>query len=1024
MKFRLIAAIEMVCLFGSQMLLAQLDINHYTRYNTLDGLNHNHITSITQDSIGFIWIGTENGPLRFDGTSFVTLTTLNAAFSQFEPYTVKLSTLGKTEIGISTIYGAHALNINDYSFKTLTFTADEDLSTWAYNTYDVSQDRRGYYGVSTKTGFYVFEPDGKLFQSKQVFYSEDIGTSWILYGRNIVVTPDGQMLQKNGLGINVFDDEQKKILENPLMYQLDTALMTHDAEIHFTFIDSTALIYYSTLKKKIFLHDLVGKKVSEYPIPADISNNLNWFSKIVVRNDSTLLINGKTGLYQLHYNATRKSVVLNPQLQWPDIEITYLYVDRDHRLWVGTNAGLYKENISLPVERFPISLPGKPGLLHVKWMEKRNGVWYASAAQDGLLKLDGTDYHILQQKVFQEKTEKLRLGKMIWRDDHRLWIATSEGVLAYDITTGKNEMLTFKNHPDYLQDLAVHEIYQDLAGMIWVAGNESNAVYRIDTATNDITRIEYSAQNPKFKVTTVYRFTDDGHGNIWFCGDVMARYNVKEQRIDSLVDKLPLQQNTRKVFLLYRNSLNEYWIATNGENWHIYNDQQGFSVLDDPKLSPDLNKYQRMIDDHLYYISRQGKIIVLDTRNKKSRILSAQDGWDQETIGSFGFFKDPDNGYMVFGGDNMIYRFKPQPVTLQKVRAPFIAEINVLGKRQIHHPDQKLIFNPDEHTLQIKFLTLNYNDPANQIYAYRLKESNSTEWITLDQPVIILNQIPSGHYDLELQVTSKNNDWLPVYNSYPLTIRFPFYRQWWFILFALATAATVLWLIIRYRLKQMRFISNLDRQVIEYELKALHAQMNPHFVFNCLNSIKEMIMSKDNRNANIYLNKFSYLLRSTLDQSKLSFVPLSHTIEYLGNYLEMEKLRFTHFNYTIDVQEGLETEGIVMAPLLLQPIVENAIWHGQGREKENNELHIRFYACEDDLICEVEDFGAGISATKLAPDNGHVSSALDNIRKRIELLNRKHDLHYQLVIVDKLVTGQGQGTLVKLMFKHKHYEFD
>ena len=139
----------------------------------------------------------------------------------------------------------------------------------------------------------------------------------------------------------------------------------------------------------------------------------------------------------------------------------------------------------------------------------------------------------------------------------------------------------------------------------------------------------------------------------------------------------------------------------------------------------------------------------------------------------------------------------------------------------------------------------------------------------------------------------KNNDWPPAIASYPILIRFPFYLQPWFIATIVAMAILLIWFFIQTRMRRLRFISNLDKQVIEYELKALHAQMNPHFVFNCLNSIKEMIMSKDNKNANIYLNKFSYLLRSTLDQSKLHFVPLAHTIEYLRHYLEMEKLRFT-----------------------------------------------------------------------------------------------------------------------------------
>lgn len=233
------------------------------------------------------------------------------------------------------------------------------------------------------------------------------------------------------------------------------------------------------------------------------------------------------------------------------------------------------------------------------------------------------------------------------------------------------------------------------------------------------------------------------------------------------------------------------------------------------------------------------------------------------------------------------------------------------------------------------------------------------------------------------------------------------------------------WAVIRYRVKEMRTISNLDRMVVEYELKALHAQMNPHFVFNCLNSIKEMIMSRDNQNANIYLNKFSYLLRSTLDQSKLTFIPLSQVIDYIRNYLEMEKLRFDHFHFSIETEPALNTESILMAPMLLQPIVENAIWHGISTQKDGNQIQLRFYSQGETITCEVEDFGIGIlQPGQKKADKDHEPTALSNIRKRIDLLNQKHEAGYQLIFIDKSQDSSSHGTIVRLSFKHQRYEFD
>ncbi len=1019
---RILTGLFMLC---ACLLTAQLDISHFERYNTLDGLNHNHVTSITQDSAGFIWVGTENGPLRFDGTRFVSLVSLNPAYADKEIYIVKLTTISKNELGVATTYGAFVLNTDNYQFTSLDYKVDDPLTTWAYNTYDVQKDTKGNYGVSTKIGFYVYDSGFRPVVHKQVYTTADIGTAWMLYGRNIVLTPDGELLQKNSEGYSVFDNSTNHILENPAVFHLDTALFSLDKEIHFAFIDQYDLAYFSNATEKLYLHDLQSGMIKSYPVPEEISENLNWFSKIIVRDDSTLLINAKKGAYIIHYDAKQKTLRLSPELQLPETEVSSFYVDRDGRLWIGTYAGLLKEKSVQPVTQFPLTFGENNELIRVKWLEKDEGIWYASALKDGLLILDDQQYKILDRKIFYEDGQPVGLAKMLRYDQDHLWICTSAGLMEYDIRNGSYARLTFNNHPDWLETVVVHDIFEDSDQNIWLASNEGNRVYKIDRETRLIQCVEYNYANPKFRVNIVYRFGEDAAGNIWFCGDAMARYNVKTGMVDSLVEKLPLQHNQRKVFILHRNSKDVLWIGTNGENWHTYSDQEGWHVVGDSKISPDPNKYQCMIGDDLYFISRLGKIVTLNTLTNKYRILSAFDGWDQEKITSLGFFKDPGTGNIVFSGDNVMYRFTPDATVSHKVNAPFITEISVQGGKNIHLPKGELTFASNENNIRLKFLTLNYDDPSNQLFAYRLKENDNTDWITVEQPEINLTEIPPGRYNLELQVSSRNNDWPPAYRTYPLFVRFPFYLQGWFIVSMVLAIVGALWLIIRSRLKRVKFISNLDRQVIEYELKALHAQMNPHFVFNCLNSIKEMIMSKDNKNANIYLNKFSFLLRSTLDQSKLTFVSLSHTIEYLRNYLEMEKLRFSHFEYSIDVSKDIETESVMMAPLLLQPIVENAIWHGQSDQKDLERLCLRFYVCTDDVVCEVEDNGIGINATRSSQSSGmHLSSALDNIRKRIDLLNRKHDLDYRLSIIDKSDINKGHGTIVKLMFKYKNYAFD
>ena len=210
------------------------------------------------------------------------------------------------------------------------------------------------------------------------------------------------------------------------------------------------------------------------------------------------------------------------------------------------------------------------------------------------------------------------------------------------------------------------------------------------------------------------------------------------------------------------------------------------------------------------------------------------------------------------------------------------------------------------------------------------------------------------------------------------------------------------------------------RQAIaELEMKGLHAQMNPHFIFNSLNSIKEMILEDEKQNASRYLSKFAQLVRTNLEQSKHTFIPVKECIDHLQQYLEMEKIRFADFTYTIEVNDNLATDEIVMAPMLIQPFVENAIWHGLQKKQGEKKLIIRFYGTGRHFICEIDDNGIGIiesqkNKSSLRPT--HRSLGIENIQERLDVLNEKYKMNCSLTIKDKseLPGTHTSGTLVTL----------
>lgn len=189
--------------------------------------------------------------------------------------------------------------------------------------------------------------------------------------------------------------------------------------------------------------------------------------------------------------------------------------------------------------------------------------------------------------------------------------------------------------------------------------------------------------------------------------------------------------------------------------------------------------------------------------------------------------------------------------------------------------------------------------------------------------------------------------------------------------------------------RQLKKTLTLQKELAEYEQKALHLQMNPHFVFNCLGSISSFIVQNGTDSAIRYLSKFSKLMRLTLEYSKESLIPIDKEIEGLQNYLELEQLRFNKlFDFTITKDPHIEDD-MAIPPLLLQPFVENAIIHGLIPKKEKGIIHIDFALNNDKLICMVTDNGIGFTRSKELKENSvtvHKSMALEITRKRLEVI--------------------------------------
>jgi ligand-binding sensor domain-containing protein/putative methionine-R-sulfoxide reductase with GAF domain len=220
------------------------------------------------------------------------------------------------------------------------------------------------------------------------------------------------------------------------------------------------------------------------------------------------------------------------------------------------------------------------------------------------------------------------------------------------------------------------------------------------------------------------------------------------------------------------------------------------------------------------------------------------------------------------------------------------------------------------------------------------------------------------------------------------------------------------------RKKEMEVLK-LNKDLATSQLTALRAQMNPHFIFNALNSVQQYILQGNITEANRYLSKFSKLQREVLNHSDQNFISLEKELEVLNLYLELEQLRFDgNFNYEIKIDSIIDDDEIKIPPMIVQPFVENAIWHGLMPKQGERWVHIHFTLNNEDiLVCTVTDNGIGREAAARLKQNGHTqhkSKGLSLVYDRLNILQQQYGRAFEVTIKDLFENNVPSGTEVKL----------
>lgn len=316
----------------------------------------------------------------------------------------------------------------------------------------------------------------------------------------------------------------------------------------------------------------------------------------------------------------------------------------------------------------------------------------------------------------------------------------------------------------------------------------------------------------------------------------------------------------------------------------------------------------------------------------------------------------------------------------------------------------------------INYTVFDFIQLGNIEFRYRL--NHSTDWNYTKQRFVRFESLPSGQYKFEIQARNKAGIWEGSESGFQFEILPPFWQTWWFYLIVIFSIVLFFYFILKWQLAKTNKKNRIENELNNLKLKALSAQMNPHFIFNSLNSIQNFLIDSDLRKSNKYLTKFAKLMRLVLNNSNKTFVPIRDVFSSLELYLELEKLRFNNrFEFSIKMDPSIQVEHTSIPSMLIQPFVENAILHGILPKEGNGHIDLFITRSnEHSLLCTVTDDGVGRAFHKNKIGKKHKSQGLRITEERLRVFKSHFKGEFQFIFHDlKDESDKPKGTKVELI---------
>jgi len=696
-----------------------------------------------------------------------------------------------------------------------------------------------------------------------------------------------------------------------------------------------------------------------------------------------------------------------------------LFQDEQNTLWVITRSGVSKYSPQLNkfglIQYFDYNNKSYVGNIYYTYEDKRNTIWLGTLTS-GLMKLkpDNT-IDVIYPRLVDGKYQTKAVRCIFEDSKGNFWIGTSkDGLFLFDRDTEKATLVANVQNGK-LKSNTIRNIFEDKEGNIWIGSQYGLSVkdaksntfshYRADeiNRNNSIYQIE---QHPTKELFILASF----RGGLQYFDPVKKTFQVIKH---DAADSTTISNN---------NLMSLAWV--NNDTLLIGTYGGGLNILDlkTQKFSS-VSEKDGLVNNSVYGIIYEGNGETwLSTNNglvnynlyTKEFINFKPKHYLQSTEFNEGAFLKASNGYNYFGGVSGLNYFKPGSIKYDTVGAP-VYFTDIRGEFTDKKEDKyELSFLKSR--LEIDFMSLYYPNPSGVDYRYRLKGFDN-DWIYSNKSnTAIYPRLSPGKYTFQVEAVDEFSNWSKKSKDLTILVNPPIWQKWWFIVLSLAAIFGLIYTLFKYRTREIERLYKL--QLVDSELAALRSQMNPHFIFNSLNSIQYFILKKEPKEAYTYLSKFASLMRKILQNSRLKYITIQDEIEALDLYLQMEKMRMdNNLDFTIKTRNIEDLENTNIPTMLIQPFVENSIVHGLLPKEDNRTLDVLISQEKEHLLCTITDNGIGRDASKIMNEkrsSKHASAGMALTQKRLKILSEGKG-NFDVKIKDVHNPDGSKGTEVKLV---------